>query len=164
MTPVRHQDVRFPGRSGPNGDFIWFDPMKDTLVFLDVSRHGCKRPAPPTARHDKWKTVPPSFDTTTEPLAETASAATTPEIDPTSDLKVNEANTSSHCALSSLPIALKIYSPSAILLTLCFVDLPIPTLVRLTEEHDPVLLRFFYLVTSEPSSGFAGTLVRLARQ
>lgn len=63
----------------------WFGPMMVIQVSVDVVCHDRRRPASSTAKHSQWKTVSSSFGTLTKPLVETAAAATTPEVDLTSD-------------------------------------------------------------------------------
>lgn len=83
-------NVRFPGRSGPNGNFIWSDSIKTIKGTVKAARFGRKRPAHSIAGQDRWGTVPPSFDTTTNHRTETAAATTSPAIDLVSDREDNK--------------------------------------------------------------------------
>lgn len=88
--PARNQEVRFHVRSGPNDDYIWFDTIKAIQVTAEAAHHGRNRPAPASARQDQRKTIPSSFETTTEPLAKNAATATASAADLTSDRGYNE--------------------------------------------------------------------------
>lgn len=78
--PAENQNVRFLGQSEPNDDFISFDPIKAIQVTVDDARHGRKLPAPPPGGQHQWKTVSPSFSTSTIHLAETVAASTAPRL------------------------------------------------------------------------------------
>lgn len=57
---------------------------------MGVARQGRECPAPPKADQGQWKSVTPSFDTTTSDLVGTATVDTGPAVDLTSDGEDNE--------------------------------------------------------------------------
>lgn len=82
---VGNQDVRFLGRSGPNGALFGFGHIRTIQFTVDVVHYSRKRPAPSTAFQNQWKTVSILFETLTKPIAKTKDTASAPRIDLTSD-------------------------------------------------------------------------------
>lgn len=73
------------GGSGPNSNYIWFDPVLIVQVTLDVARQGWKRPAPALLRPDTWKPVLSSFDNRPDTNIKTADGTISPVVNLLSD-------------------------------------------------------------------------------
>lgn len=50
---AENEELRFPERSGPNGNYIWFDPIRAIQVTKNVPHLGWKRPAPTNTGQDQ---------------------------------------------------------------------------------------------------------------
>lgn len=75
----------FLGRSQPNGDFIWFDPIKTVHDTVEAIRYREKRSAPPIAGQDQSETFASSIDTISDHRTGMATASTSTVVDLTFD-------------------------------------------------------------------------------